>query len=299
MRLAWYHDLRASGRIDAVAARQHYFGFMSEIFTDVAVLRIDVGPVAENPGLEASDAGNDVEPSPAAGQKVPLTAIEPDSAVRGGIVVLHESREIPESLLDLLRALALEGWLAVAPDLFHREGSRNSDDGSDDGGDDDKGDEVFGDNLFADFDATFDWLTARGVYPDSVGVIGFDDAGTAALIVATNRPVGAAVSVAAGGILEPLNRDAVALTVAAPSLKAPWLGLFGEDDPKAPPEHVEALREAATRASVATNVVTYSGLRHQADAAPSLGSAEDLDPALAALAEAQLRIFDWFDSFLR
>ena len=85
----------------------------------------------------------------------------------------------------------------------------------------------------------------------------------------------------------------------APSLKAPWLGLFGEDDPKAPPEHIEALREAATRASVATNVVTYSGRRHQADAAPSLGSAEDLDPALAALDEAQLRIFDWFDSFLR
>ena len=63
MRLAWYHDLRASGRIDAVAARQHYFGFMSEIFTDVAVLRIDVDPVAENPGLETSDAGNEVESS--------------------------------------------------------------------------------------------------------------------------------------------------------------------------------------------------------------------------------------------
>jgi carboxymethylenebutenolidase len=206
--------------------------------------------------------------------------------VRGGIVVLHESREIPASLLDLLRALALEGWLAVAPDLFHRDADTD-------------GDEVFGENLFADFDATFDWLTTRGVYPDCVGVIGFDDAGTAALIVATNRPIGAAVSVAAAGILEPLNDDAVALVEAAPSLQAPWLGLYGENDPKTPPEHIESLREAATKASVATNVVSYGGLGHRADAPPSPGSAEDGDPTAAALVEAQTRIFDWFDSFLR
>lgn len=245
---------------------------MSGIFTDVAVLRIDVNEDAAEP------------PPEVAVQKVPLTAIAPEGSVRGGIVVLHESRELPPSLIELLRALALEGWLAVAPDLFHR----------------DSGDvEVFGDNLFADFDATFDWLTARGVYPDCVGVIGFDDAGTAALIVATNRPIGAAVSVAAAGILEPLNSDAVALIEAAPSLQAPWLGLYGENDPRTPPEHIEGLREAATRSSVATNVVSYSGLRHRADAPPPPGSAEDGDPTTAALLEAQTRIFDWFDSFLR
>ncbi len=277
MRLWFMWDFCASGGIDAWGMRKHYFGVMSGIFTDVAVLRIDV-----DPGV----APDDTEQPPAVQQKVPLTAIEPDGSVRGGIVVLHESRDIPESLLDLLRALAMEGWLAVAPDLFHRDADTD-------------GDEVFGDNLFADFDATFDWLTSRGVYPDCVGVIGFDDAGTAALIVATNRPIGAAVSVAAAGIYEPLNADAVALIEAAPSLQAPWLGLYGENDPKTPPEHIEGLREAATRASVATNVVSYSGLQHRADNPPSPGSAEDTDPAAAALVEAQTRIFDWFDSFLR
>ncbi|WP_072806069.1 dienelactone hydrolase family protein [Rhodococcoides yunnanense] len=248
---------------------------MSGIFTDVAVLRIDVDP----------EADDDAEQLPPVQQKVPLKAIAPEGNVRGGIVVLHESRVIPESLIDLLRSLALEGWLAVAPDLFHR--------GSD-------GDEVFGENLFADFDATFDWLTSRGVYPDCVGVIGFDDAGTAALIVATNRPIGAAVSVAAAGILEPINEDAVALIEAAPGLQAPWLGLYGENDPRTPPEHIEGLREAAMRASVATNIVSYSGLRHRADETQApWGGAEESDPATAALIEAQTRIFDWFDSFLR
>ena len=269
--------MRQVGRIISCASAgnpaerglSHYFGVMSGIFTDVAVLRIDADDDEQPPGEH----------------KVPLTAISPEGHVRGGIVVLHESRELPESLLDLLRALALEGWLAVAPDLFHR--------GT-------EGEEVFGENLFSDFDATFDWLTSRGVYPDCVGVIGFDDAGTAALIVATNRPIGAAVSVAAAGIVEPLTADAIALIEAAPALQAPWLGLYGENDPRTPPEHIEGLRDAATRSSVATNVVSYSGLRHRADEPqPSLGSAEDEDPATAALIEAQARIFDWFDSFLR
>lgn len=233
-----------------------------------------------------SDVGaDDVEQPPPVEQKVPLTAISPDGNVRGGIVVLHESRRVPESLLDLLRALAMEGWLAVSPNLFHR-------------GDDTDHDGVFGDNLFADFDATFDWLTSRGVPPDCVGVIGFDDAGAAALIVATNRPVGAAVSVAAAGILEPLNADAVALVDAVVDLKAPWLGLYGENDPRTPPGHIEGLRDAATRAEVATNIVSYGGVRYRTDSPPP-GSADATDPTAAALIDAQSRIFDWFDSFLR
>lgn len=254
---------------------------MSGIFSDAAVLRSPNAPT-----VGADDEVDTTAHESPPGVKVPLTAVEPEGQPRGGIVVLHEAREIPESLRDLLRALAEEGWLAVAPNLFHR------------GHGDDK--EVFGDDLFADFDATSDWLVQRGVYPDCIGVIGFDDAGTAALIVATSRPVGAAVSVAAAGIVEPLNADALALVEAAPRLQAPWLGLYGEDDPHTPPDHIEALRDAATQASVATNIVSYSGLAHRADHPRELpGSTDHSDPAAAALVDAQTRIFDWFDSFMR
>ena len=106
-----------------------------------------------------------------------MTAVQPEARARGGIVVLHESREFGRGLLALLQALADEGWIAVAPHLFHR---------------DDDAEEVFGDNLFADFDAAVAWLLARGVFPDTVGVLGFDDAGTAAFLVATGRSVAAA-----------------------------------------------------------------------------------------------------------
>lgn len=214
---------------------------------------------------------------------VPVTAIEPEGHARGGIVVLHESRELTQAVRDLLASLANEGWIAVAPHLFHRES------GSEAG--------VFGENLFADFDACFDWLTGRGVFPDCIGALGFDDAGTAAFLVATNRPIGAAVSVAARGITSALTDDAPALLEAAPELQAPWLGLYGADDPETPADEVEQLRDAVATASVAAHVVSYEGLQHRADRP---GEADDdfdeiTDPAV----DAQTRIFDWFDANLR
>ncbi|GAB2526073.1 dienelactone hydrolase family protein [Nocardia heshunensis] len=214
---------------------------------------------------------------------VPLTVLEPEGHARGGIVVLHESREFTEPLLELMRALAADGWTVLAPDLFHRPTNGHT------------ADRVFGEDLFADFDACFDWLTAHGVFRDCIGVLGFDSAGTAAALVATNRRVGAAVSVAAPGIETPLTPQAVALLAAAPGLKAPWLGLFGDDDPLTPPDQVDRLRDAAAHADVATLVVTYPGLHHRPDH-------PGFDPAAlddAFVLDAQTRIYDWFDSHLR
>lgn len=213
--------------------------------------------------------------------RVPLTAFEPDSRARGGIVVLHEARELPQALLEFMRSLAADGWLVAAPHLFHRAA-----------GDD----EVFGTPLFEDFDATVDWLQSRGVPTDCIGVIGFDDAGTAAALVATDRAIGAAVSVAAPGIVEALTTDALALVDAAASLKAPWLGLYGRDDVRTPVEHVEQLQEAVSKASVATLVVSYAGVEHRADEESAVSEESAGEEAII---DAQRRIFDWFDSHLR
>ncbi|MFE3259657.1 dienelactone hydrolase family protein [Nocardia sp. NPDC059091] len=213
---------------------------------------------------------------------VPLTVLEPEGHARGGIVVLHESREFTEPLLELMRALADDGWTVLAPDLFHRPANGSTH-------------PIFGEDLFAAFDACFEWLTGHGVFQDCIGVLGFDSAGTAAALVATNRRIGAAVSVAAPGIETPLTPQAVALLAAAPAFQAPWLGLFGEDDPLTPPDQVDLLREAAAHADVATLVVTYPGLHHRPDH-------PGFDPAAlddVSVLDAQTRIYEWFDSHLR
>jgi len=238
---------------------------MSGMFSDVAQLRGDAD------GEERSGAGT----------RIPVTVLEPEGHSRGGIVVLHESREFTGSLLEFMRALSNEGWTVVAPDLFHRTDTAEK--------------EVFGQDLFDDFDASFDWLTNHGVYPDCIGVLGFDHAGTAAFLVATNRPIGAAVTVAAPGIAEPLTDEAAALIQAAPGLQAPWLGLYGIDDPDTLPDDVEKLRDAAARAAVASLVLTFPGLRHRAD---SIQAPDPYDPYDSTI-DSQTRIFDWFDSNLR
>ncbi|MFC9965423.1 MULTISPECIES: dienelactone hydrolase family protein [Nocardia] len=242
---------------------------MPGTYNDVAPLR-PVESAGEPGGAETS-----------ARTSVPITVVEPERTARGGIVVLHESREFPPQLVELMRSLAQEGWIVVAPHLFDRLP-------------DDDVHEVFGDELFADFDAGFDWLTRRGVFPDTIGVLGFDTAGTAAFLVATNRPIGAAVSVAAAGIVDPLPDQRTSLVEVAPSLQAPWLGLFGADDPATPPEAVDQLRDATARANVASLTVTYPGLRHRADRPDP-----DDDAAAAIRIDSQTRIYDWFDSNLR
>lgn len=246
---------------------------MAGTYEDFAPLR--------RPEPVPSDA--DQEPAaataePATEEHVPITVVEPEGYARGGIVLLHESREFTGSLLELMHALAGEGWLVVAPNLFHRATASPSG--------------VFGDELFEDFDACFDWLTRRGVFPDCIGALGFDTAGTAAFLVATNRPIGAAVSVAAPGITAPLAEQAEALVAVAPRLQAPWLGLYGAD-PTTPAEEVDQLRDATARAAVASLVVTYPRQLHRADQPGD--DEEDEDESIGA----QSRIFDWFDSHLR
>ncbi|NEW38208.1 carboxymethylenebutenolidase [Nocardia cyriacigeorgica] len=246
---------------------------MSGTYDDLAPLRV------------GDDMATEGEPEPdqrpAAHRQVPITVVEPEGNARGGIVLLHESGEFTGPLLELMRALAAEGWTVVAPNLFHRATDTPSTG-------------VFGDELFEDFDACFDWLTRHGVFPDCIGALGFDTAGTAAFLVATNRPIGAAVSVAAPGIVSPLTGKAEALVQIAPSLQAPWLGLFGDTDPTTPPTEVEQLRDAAARASVASLVISYPGLLHRADK-PGDDDEDERDD----LVDAQTRIFDWFDSNLR
>ena len=91
----------ASAGNPAGRAAPHYFGVMSGIFTDVAVLRIDADDDEQPPGQH----------------KVPLTAISPEGHVRGGIVVLHESRELPDSLLEVSTRTASVSSDSTTPEL--------------------------------------------------------------------------------------------------------------------------------------------------------------------------------------
>ncbi|KAA2262175.1 dienelactone hydrolase family protein [Solihabitans fulvus] len=218
------------------------------------------------------------------GREVRLTVAEPENVVRGGLVVLHEAHGVTDTVRGLVASLADEGWLAVAPHLYQDADEL----------DESRGDDVAarvgmlsGETVLADTDVAFLWLAERGISADRTGVIGFDLGGAVAMVIAASRSIGAAVSVAGGGILTPLSDGLPALVEVAEQLSCPWLGLYGDEDEAIPVADVEKLRDAAAAAEIATDVVRFAGANHRFDAAPD------------AAAEAWHRALNWFDSHLR
>ncbi|MBB1156837.1 MULTISPECIES: dienelactone hydrolase family protein [Amycolatopsis] len=197
------------------------------------------------------------------GSTLRLTFAEPDGALRGGLVVLHEGDGVTDGVLLLVKSLAGEGWLTVTPHI-------------------ESGEQLTQRDLLDATDRTLEWLTDRGVEADLRGVVGFDLGGTAALVVASHRKFGAAVSVGGQAVAE-LPK----LLEIAGRVTSPWLGMYGDNGDEAGEAEVEQLREAAASAKVATNVVRYPGANHRFDADPS------------AAEEAWQRTLDWFDAHLR
>ncbi|MEU4739912.1 dienelactone hydrolase family protein [Actinosynnema sp. NPDC023658] len=212
------------------------------------------------------------------GRELRLTVAEPENAVRGGLVVLHEARGVTDTVRGLVSGLAAEGWLAVAPHLYDEVSGEDAPamvSG------------LSGEDVLADTDVAFVWLGQQGVSQDRMGVMGFDLGGSVAMVVAGSRTIGAAVTVGGGGILEPLADGLPSLVEVAEELTCPWLGLYGDDDTDIPFGDVEKLRDAAAAAPVATDVVRFSHTDHRFDTTPEVG------------AEAWQRALNWFDSHLR
>lgn len=213
------------------------------------------------------------------GSELRMTVAEPDNAVRGGVVVLHESQGVTERVLGVVGALAEEGWLTVAPHLYHRLAGLPSAE--------EAAGRLTGESVLADTDASFAWLADQGIAADRMGVVGFDLGGTVACVVAGKRRLGAVVSCAAGGVSTGVAPGLPALLDIAGEVNSPWLALYGERDGALAPGEVGLLREAAGRAGVATDIVSYPDADHRFDTAPE------------AAAEAWQRTLNWLDAHLR
>ncbi|MEJ3652054.1 dienelactone hydrolase family protein [Actinomycetes bacterium KLBMP 9759] len=219
------------------------------------------------------------------GSALRLTVAEPVSSVRGGIVVLHEARGVTDAVRGLVHGLAGDGWLTVAPHLYHRDGTDELD--GDDGQVQQQVDRLEGEQVMADTDTAFGWLADHDISADRMGIIGFDLGGSVALLVAAKRTLGAAVSVAGEGVTTAPTSGLPALIDAAPGLTCPWLGIYGEAKEGEQDPQIARLRDAAASSEVATDVVVY----------PHTGYRFDNDPDAAA--DAWQRTLNWFDSHLR
>ncbi|CAJ59694.1 MULTISPECIES: dienelactone hydrolase family protein [Frankia] len=228
---------------------------------------------------------------PTADGPAPAMLAEPDGPVRGGVVVLHEAFGLTEHVQGLCARFARTGWRAIAPDLFHRVGSPVFD--YDDIASAVKVvEDLDGTDLLDDVDAALAVLAEEGTALDRCAVVGFCLGGNIAFQAAVARPFGAAVTFYGGGIRTRRFGEPSLLEIAG-RLQAPWLGLYGDQDPSIPVEDVEALRAAAAEAPVPTEIIRYSEAGH--------GFHNDARPAShhpTSARDAWSRTLTWFDSHL-
>lgn len=161
-----------------------------------------------------------------------------------GVIVIHEAFGLVEHTKELVRKFAAHGYIALAPDLFYRQGPGDPNDLAAvvrrTGGLPDS--QVIGDLEGA-------VITLRSVVTCSgkIGCIGHCSGGRHTLLFACNtKNLTAAVDCYGGRVvteeLTPNQPKAVIDMVV--NLNCPLLGLFGESDLNPSPEHVARLEAA-------------------------------------------------------
>ncbi|HEV8323511.1 MAG TPA: dienelactone hydrolase family protein [Myxococcota bacterium] len=211
---------------------------------------------------------------------------------RGGpfpvVLVVQEIFGVHEHIRDVCRRLAKLGYLAVAPELYAREGdvSKMADVS-----------EIVAKvvskvpdaQVMADLDAAAAWAAKSGGDAKRLGITGFCWGGRIVWLYAAHSDrlrAGVAWYGRLTGPTDPLHPKHP-LDVAA-ALKAPVLGLYGGADSGIPLDVVERMRTAVAAAKVRCEIVVYPDAPHgfHADYRPSYRK----DAAVAGWA----RLLAWF-----
>ena len=207
---------------------------------------------------------------PAGGEHLPI------------VLVISEIFGVHEHIADVARRFAQHGYLAIAPELFVRQGDAKAPSDID--------------TLFAtivskvpdaqvmsDLDASVAWAAAHGGDTARLGVTGFCWGGRQTWLYAAHNPAVRAGVAWYGRLTGATNERQTAHPVErAAALKAPVLGLYGGADTGIPLDTVEAMRVALSTGSDAatrSEIVVYPEAKHAffADYRPSYDAASAAD----------------------
>jgi len=198
------------------------------------------------------------------------------------VLVISEIFGVHEYIADVTRRLAHLGYLAIAPELFVRQGDPS----------------LYGEvaklqaevisnvpdaQVMADLDATVAWAESQGGQTNRLAITGFCWGGRITWLYAAHQP-----KVKAGvAWYGRLTGEATANTPSHPvdqvqKLNAPVLGLYGGADTGISQDSVQRMKQAlagGSKAAQAANIVVYPDAPHafHADYRPSYrpGPAED------------------------
>jgi len=209
------------------------------------------------------------------GTQMQAFVAKPEGAPQAGILVFQEAFGVNGHIKKVTRKIAQEGYLAVAPELFHRTLAPG-------------GELAYPTNndwsyilphingisreaALADYQAAYDWLKEE-LKSDAIGCVGFCMGGSSSFVANSGLPLKAAVSYYGTRILQ--NMDLV------PEQKAPLLLYWGGKDQGTPAEKLAELANALKAAGkdFVQTVFSEAGHAFNCDERPSY------HPASAAVA---------------
>jgi carboxymethylenebutenolidase len=206
------------------------------------------------------------------GQAVPVYRAQPAGKSKLPVVlVVSEIFGVHEHIADVVRRLAKQGYLALAPELFVRQG-----DPAMEGNMADLMKNIISKTpdaqVMGDLDACVAWAASHGGDIDRLGITGFCWGGRITWLYCAHNPkVKAGVAwygrlVGAASPLTPTQPIDI-----APALSVPVLGLYGAQDKSISLDSIEQMKQALAKGSSKSAFVVYPDAGHafHADYRPS------------------------------
>ena len=172
------------------------------------------------------------------------------------VMIAQHGPGVDRFIEDRVDALAAEGFLAAAPELYHRQPAADADMMARIG-------RLRDAEIVADMNATIEHVKRL---PDlrigKIGVIGFCMGGRVSYLMAGSNASLRAVGVFYGGnIMKPWG-DGPAPFVLTPNITCPMIGFFGIDDKNPSPDDVKQIDAELTRHGKHHEFHSYDGAGH-------------------------------------
>jgi carboxymethylenebutenolidase len=190
---------------------------------------------------------------------MPLYVSVPDGAGPfPALVVIQHQTGVDEFMQGMTQRLAGAGYLAAAPNLYHRDGPDCQDDAR-------TRSQRLGDRrVTLDIEATVKFLHSQSAVDSKrIGIIGFCMGGRIVyLAAATNPAFKAAVTFYPGNTGRAWGRDIPSPFERTGDIYCPVQGHFGDDDKNPSPEDREKLAAALTKHQKIHEFYAYAGAGH-------------------------------------
>jgi carboxymethylenebutenolidase len=178
-----------------------------------------------------------------------------DSSSHPGIMVFQEAFGVNSHIRNLCERFAVQGYVAIAPELFHRTAPGFEGDYKDFSSVTPHMRAMTNESAEADVRATFEWLQQqKNVQQDHICSTGYCMGGRISFLANSIVPLHAAASFYGGGIAGMLDRAA--------RLHAPMLFFWGGLDKHIPPEQRSAVVQAVAAADKSYANVEFSDADH-------------------------------------